>query len=67
MTTPKASNQLKDPVVLAKKDVAVSWCRNASEHAKGYGGKPWRYVLIPHDAVTENMSLEGLATRYGTK
>jgi type III restriction enzyme len=24
------------------------------------GGKPWRYVLIPHDAIAENITLEGL-------
>lgn len=67
MLEPKASNLLKDPVVLAKKEVAVNWCRNASEYVKGYGGKPWRYVLMPHDAVAENMSVDGLATRYGSK
>ena len=67
MLEPKAGNQLDDPVVLAKKEVAFGWCRNASEHAKSYGGKPWRYVLMPHDAVAENMSLDGLAARYGGK
>ena len=67
MLEPKASNQLDDPIVLAKQEVAIKWCRNASEHAKSYGGKPWRYVLIPHDAVAENMSLDGLAARYGAK
>ncbi len=29
----------------------------ASEHARTYGGKPWRYALIPHDAIAENMTL----------
>jgi type III restriction enzyme len=67
MLEPKASNQLDDPVVLAKQDAATKWCRNASEHAASYGGKPWRYVLMPHDAVAENMSLDGLAARYGEK
>ena len=67
MLEPKASNQLEDPIVLAKKDAAISWCGNASAHAAIHKGKPWRYVLIPHDAVTENMSLDGLAARYGTK
>ena len=67
MLEPKATNQLDDPVVLAKQEAAVNWCRNASEHARSYGGKPWRYVLIPHDAVAENMSLDGLAARYGGK
>jgi hypothetical protein len=27
-------------------------------------GKPWKYVLIPHDAIAENMTLEGLARAY---
>ena len=67
MLEPKASSQLDDPVVLAKQDAATKWCRNATEHAASHGGKPWRYVLMPHDAVAENMSLAGLAARYGGK
>jgi len=61
----KAGRQLVDPVVLAKKEVAVTWCRNASAYAATQGGKPWRYVLIPHDAIADNMTLVGLATQYG--
>ena len=66
MLEPKASNQMTDPDVLAKRDVAVEWCRRASDHAKSYRGKPWTYVLIPHDAIAENMTLDGLAQRYST-
>ena len=66
MLEPKASNQMTDPDVLAKRDVAVEWCRRASDHAKSYHGKPWTYVLIPHDAIAENMTLDGLAQRYST-
>ena len=66
MLEPKASNQLGDPIVLAKKDSAVKWCANASDHAATYGGKPWRYVLIPHDEIAENITLAGLAARFGT-
>jgi type III restriction enzyme len=65
MLEPKAANEMNDPVVLAKKEVAVAWCKNASEHAKEHGGKPWRYVLIPHTAVTDNMTLKGLAEKFG--
>lgn len=65
MLEPKASNQLKDPIVLAKQDVAVKWCVNATNHAATYGGKPWRYVLIPHDEIAVNMTLAGLAERFG--
>lgn len=65
MLEPKASNQMTDGEVLAKKEVAVRWCQQASAHARSYGGKPWTYVLIPHDAIAENMTLEGLAKQYG--
>jgi type III restriction enzyme len=29
-----------------------------------YGGKPWTYLLIPHDAITENMTLLGLVNQF---
>jgi type III restriction enzyme len=28
-----------------------------------HGGKPWKYVLIPHDVIKENMTLKGLSDR----
>ena len=65
MLEPKASNQMADGEVLAKKEVAVRWCQQAGAHARNYGGKPWTYALIPHDAIVENMTLEGLSKQYG--
>lgn len=64
MLEPKASNQMADEEVLAKRDVAVKWCKQASDYTASYGGKPWKYLLIPHDAITENMILAGLATQF---
>lgn len=64
MLEPKAANEMEDPVVLAKKDVAVTWCKNASSHAKEHGGKPWKYVLIPHNEIADNKTLDGLASRF---
>ena len=60
MLEPKAANQMTDEEVLAKRDVAVKWCERASDHAGSYGGKPWKYLLIPHDAIAENMTLKWL-------
>jgi len=65
MLEPKRRSEMEDAVVLAKKDVAVKWCANASDYARQVGGKPWRYVLIPHDAIAENMTLAGLAKQFG--
>lgn len=64
MLEPKANNEMISPEVLAKKDAAVIWCNRATTHALGNGGKPWRYVLIPHDVIAENMTLAGLASQF---
>lgn len=65
MLEPKAANQLDNPIVQAKRAVAERWCQHASDYATKHGAKPWRYVLIPHDAIKGNMSLEWLVGRYG--
>ncbi|ACI97544.1 DEAD/DEAH box helicase [Rhodospirillum centenum] len=67
MLEPKAANQMTDEEVLAKRDAAVKWCRHASGHAGTYGGKPWKYLLIPHDAIAENMTLTGLERQFVTR
>ena len=64
MLEPKAANQMTDEEVIAKRDAAVKWCAHASDHARSYGGKPWKYILIPHDAIAGNMTLEGLDRRF---
>lgn len=63
----KAQNQMAAADVQAKLEAAEEWCRYASAHAATYGGKPWRYALVPHDAVVENFSLVSLTTasRHG--
>lgn len=65
MFEPKASNQMEDPIVNAKKEAAIKWCKQASNYSEKYGGKPWRYVLIPHTAIAQNMTLDGLAGQFG--
>lgn len=61
MVETKARNEMDSTDVLAKKAAALKWCGHASDHAQGNGGKPWQYVLIPHDVVADNMTLAGLA------
>jgi type III restriction enzyme len=65
MLEPKMRKEMADAVVLAKKAAALSWCANATVHALAHGGKPWHYLLIPHDAIAENMTLSGLASQFG--
>ncbi|MCC7418555.1 MAG: hypothetical protein IT176_15575 [Acidobacteria bacterium] len=63
MIETKARKDLGDPEVAARRQAAEEWCVHASAHAATYGGKPWRYALVPHDIVAENMSLDGLVGR----
>jgi len=66
MLEPKARSEMESLEVLAKKEAAIQWCGHASKHALTYGGKPWKYVLTPHDEIAENITLAGLASRFGT-
>ena len=61
---PKRANEMTDKVVLDKADAAATWCKHATVHANDNGGKPWRYLLIPHDQIQDQMTLAGLAARY---
>lgn len=61
---PKRASEMDAPIVQAKAQAAVTWCKHATIHALENGGKPWRYLLIPHDAIQDQMSLAGLASRY---
>ena len=57
---------LDTDAVQKKKTAALNYCAAASAFTAASGGKPWIYLLIPHDAVMLNMTLEGLAVKYGT-
>jgi type III restriction enzyme len=60
---PKRATEMSDEVVLAKAEAAAVWCEHATDHARTHSGKPWTYLLIPHDQIVEQMSLSGLAAR----
>jgi type III restriction enzyme len=64
MLEPKAANEMEDPQVKAKRDAGVTWCALASDYASTSEGKPWQYALIPHDVISDNMTIKGLSERY---
>jgi len=66
MVETKKAGDLDTDAVQKKKTAALNYCAAASTHTAATGGKPWIYLLIPHDAVMLNMTLEGLAAKYGT-
>lgn len=57
MAETKARNDMDDPVVKEKAKSAAQWCKHASDYARSVGSKPWKYVLIPHDEITDNKRL----------
>jgi type III restriction enzyme len=59
----KADNQMEQPEVRAKARAALQYCKYASEHTRQNGGKPWKYLLIPHTEVLPNMSVAYLAEK----
>ena len=60
MLEPKAKKDMEDPNVIAKMEAATRWCERASDHNAKHDGKPWRYALISHEKIKENMTIEGL-------
>ncbi len=61
---PKAASEMTDEEVLAKARAAAEWCRHATMHEMKHGGKPWSYLLIPHDVISDNKTLQGLTVTY---
>jgi type III restriction enzyme len=62
MLEPKSSTELANSIVLLKKEAAEKWCEAATTYSNMVGGKPWKYALIAHDRVQENMTLLGLVS-----
>ncbi len=53
------------PEVQRKARSAILWCHVATEHhATPTGEKPWRYALIPDDAIQPNATLAGLLSAH---
>ncbi len=60
---PKQRSALNDADVLRKADAAVLWCHIANQ-ALPAGEKPWRYLLVPHDAISARATLSGLIAQF---
>jgi type III restriction enzyme len=50
----KARNDMGAEDVKAKAEAGALWCKQASAHAGNIGAKRWKYLLIPHEQVTED-------------
>ncbi|HHT9146110.1 MAG TPA: DEAD/DEAH box helicase [Candidatus Wunengus sp. YC61] len=60
----KKEMDIESADVQEKAQAALEYCKHATDFTIPNGGKPWKYVLIPHNAVMVNMSFETLARSY---
>ncbi|MES9902867.1 MAG: DEAD/DEAH box helicase family protein [Sedimenticola sp.] len=58
---PKRADQIASEEVQEKAAAARQWVGFANEHVDSYGGKPWHYLLIPHDRIRLGATVNGLA------
>lgn len=56
----KAVDQMKAADVLSKKTAALKYCKYATQFTTANGGKPWKYMLIPHNEVTQTTGFDYL-------
>ena len=60
----KASDQVLAADVEGKKQAALRYCKSASVFTSANEGKPWKYLLIPHDEVSQTSSFEYFISRF---
>ncbi|APQ58048.1 hypothetical protein PPOLYM_04794 [Paenibacillus polymyxa] len=60
----KKEKEIEDKTVQAKARAVTKWCSHATKHERDNGGKEWSYLLIPHSDIHENMTIDGLKSRY---
>lgn len=61
----KASGEVDDTVVQAKKAAALKWCGIANTHPVAAGDKPWRYLLVPDTAINGSLTLAQAVADFG--
>jgi type III restriction enzyme len=57
MVETKARTDVNTQEVQAKANSAARWCKHASAHAVEVRTKAWKYLLLPHDEVSESKRL----------
>lgn len=64
MIEPKSKANMHDTDVVQKAEAARTYCQYATEYNLANGGKPWYYLLIPHDEINRTVSLNYLYSAY---
>lgn len=64
MVETKKQDDILDEDVQGKMKAAKEYCKYATQYTSQNGGKPWKYVLIPHSDVKVNMTFEHFVKHY---
>jgi type III restriction enzyme len=60
----KREDWKEDPTVETKARAAARWCHYASQVSAENGGKPWAYLLIPHQGFGPQSTFAALRAQY---
>lgn len=60
----KESGEINSEEVQDKKRAALEYCKHATNYTSKNAGKPWKYLLVPHDQVTITNSFEFFVNGY---
>lgn len=63
----KMAGAMQSDEVRAKGKAATEWCTHATDYSERYGGRLWRYLLIRHDAVAIDATIETMAPRFAVR
>lgn len=63
----KRRSEMNDPQVLAKKQRGLDYCKKATQWCIANHHKPWKYLFIPHDQITETTSFESYLINFLVK
>ena len=58
---------MNDPQVLSKKQRGLDYCKKATQWCIANHHKPWKYLFIPHDQITETTSFESYLINFLVK
>lgn len=67
MVETKKEGDIDTGDVQEKATAAAQYCKHATDFTTKNNGKPWKYVIIPHNAVLANMSFRTFAVKYEYK
>jgi len=64
MVEAKSSTNMLDADVLAKKEAAIKYCKYATEITSQNDGKPWKYLLVPHNEILRTINFDLLIAKF---